>query len=83
MADTLLVPGKVDNLTAQQALNVILSHCCPNGRTTEEEEANEIHAWSLEGHCQVVKIKAKLVKKDLSLPREDRYQYEVVSLTVE
>lgn len=67
-------------MTHQDCLNTILSHICP----ATEPDAEGVQSFTLEAHCHMVRIQARLTHSDPTNPCvEKRYQYDIVKLTVE
>lgn len=80
-----LLPGKCQAHT--DALNLILSHNCPNGNLLTDKglvaSSGEVQWWVLEGHCHKVHIQARLVVENPTHPNPtQRWQYEIVGVQI-
>jgi len=66
------------NLTNEQALNVILSHLCP------DIVSGNVSHFVMDSHCNLIKIRAELISTDPGNPvKEERYKWKVLDLKIE
>lgn len=69
----------------EDALNIILSHNCPNGEhfLTEDDRKAGVQGWEFEGHCHIIRIKACLAEENsIHLDPAKRFRYEIVDVSV-
>ena len=71
----------------KDALNLILSHNCPNGNLLTDKGlvavSGDVQGWVLEGHCHKVYIQARLVVENPThLDPSQRWQYEIVGIQI-